>query len=114
MRKDALVREEARAKRDREIKKQQLIERDRREKSENAVRAYDAWMEWKEREKSPPNELSSVMASSIQNKWKPPGSLLHDYPRSYATREMDNVLDGRRDQLRVTTAKHSATALSAT
>ena len=110
MQKDAILRESARERRDREIRKQQHIELKRREKADNAVRAYDAWLECKEEEKSQFAELTRMQINSTDGKWKPPGPCLSDYPRSLQTREMDSVLEGRRPQLRVTTAKHSATA----
>ena len=108
--KDALLRDSVREKRDREIRKQQHIELKKREKADNAVRAYEAWFECKEEQKSQFALQAREQIISPDGKWKPPGNSLPDYPRSLQTREMDNVLDGRRAQLRVTTAKHSATA----
>ena len=110
MQKDGLLRETAREKREREMKGQEHIELKKREKADNAVRAYDAWLECKEEQMSQLAELTRMQINSNDGKWKPPGPVLPDYPRSLQTRDMDTVMDGRRGQLRVTTAKHSATA----
>ena len=110
MQKDALLRDTVRERRDSEIRKQEIIAEKKKEKTENAVLAYDAWLQCKEEEKFEFNELTQILTPTLDGKWKPPGPSLPDYPRSSETRKMDNMIEGRKGQLRVTTAKHSATA----
>ena len=110
MQKDALLRETVRERRDSEIRKQEIIAEKKNQKAENAVLAYDAWLQCKEEEKSELDGLTRLLTPSLDGKWKPPGPSLPDYPRSTETHHMDNTMEGRRGQLRVTTAKHSATA----